>query len=397
MGLMLLSLHPRLSAVPSTPVYSTDFEHVTKKDANRLNMGIDNWFEFGGDGGASIWMEGLDRNTSGITCHSGNRCLGMELTDITKSRRNQFGIYNLQNLGITDQYFVSEWLYLPGDWRLHLPMGRWNWYELSNPDGAAGPTFGPYTSIHIIQRDPTVDVFELNFDQVDTTGTQTTLKVIPNYALPRGQWVNLQYYVFRHPTNGIVRVWIDGTLLWDGENIATKNPSIADWLTIPAKIYYETSDTFSPYRIWVDDLEISNGEVSTVTSVSLSARLDGFSSPPTVLISGSIYPAPGGPVNVTLEFSNNQGGTYQEIAHVTSAADGTFSYSWKAPGNDVFMIRAEAQGVESSAVSVGVNSVPGFPLESLLLGCVLGLLFAIMRRRQRSSRSGPYSPVDCHN
>ena len=81
-------------------------------------------------------------------------------------------------------------------------------------------------------------------------------------------------------------------------------------------------------------------------------------------------------MNVTLEFSNNQGGTYQEIAHVTSAADGTFSYSWKAPGNDVFMIRADAQGVKSPAVSVGISSVPGFPLESLLVGSALGLLFA---------------------
>lgn len=36
----------------TTRVYSTDFENVTKKDANRFNMGIDNWFEFQGDGGA---------------------------------------------------------------------------------------------------------------------------------------------------------------------------------------------------------------------------------------------------------------------------------------------------------------------------------------------------------
>ena len=104
------------------------------------------------------------------------------------------------------------------------------------------------------------------------------------------------------------------------------------------------------------------------------------------MISGSIYPAPGAPVNVTLEFSNNQGGTYQEMAYVRSEADGTFGYSWKAPGNDVFMIRADAQGVKSSAVSIRMGGIPGFLLESLLVGSALGLLFVIMRRRQRASR-----------
>ena len=59
-------------------------------------MGIDNWFEFQGDGGATMWMEGLDRKTPNINCHSGTRCVGMELTDITKSRRNEFDIITLE-------------------------------------------------------------------------------------------------------------------------------------------------------------------------------------------------------------------------------------------------------------------------------------------------------------
>jgi len=89
-------------------------------------------------------------------------------------------------------------------------------------------------------------------------------------------------------------------------------------------------------------------------------------------------------VNVTLEYSDTQGASYQQIAQITSAADGTFSYSWQLPGGGLFMIRADAQGVKSPAVSIGTSSgVPGFPFESLLLGIALGLWLGILRRKRR--------------
>jgi hypothetical protein len=142
-------------------------------------------------------------------------------------------------------------------------------------------------------------------------------------------------------------------------------------------------DSGSDYRTAYEAIYgyIRSSRSITSRQVSLSARVDTSSSPPTVEISGSVYPAPGGPLNVTLEFSNDQGGTYQEMTRITSAADGTFTYSWKAPGFGVFMIRADVQGVKSSAVSIGIGSgVPGFPLESLAVGCVLGLLLVKHRR-----------------
>ena len=382
---LMVMLLPSLAPAPTTLVYRTDFEGVTKRDANRLNMGIDNWFEFQGDGGAAMWMEGLDRNTPGITCHSGSRCVGMELTDITKSRRNEFDIEGLQSL-VGDELFVSVWLYYPAEWQLHLPpdlpQHPTNWWTLVDPFFADSPAYLPYGEVHVMQKDSTLQVFDLDFDIRNINSDLVTLKEVPHYPLPLGRWFNVQYYVSHHETNGTMRVWIDGVLLFNGMNISTKNSSIADWFTTPAKIYYDTRDTFSPYQIWVDDLEIYNREAITITSVSLNARLDASSSSPTILISGSIYPAPGDPVNVILEFSNNQGETYQEMARVTSAPDGTFSYSWKVPGNGAFMIRADAQGVKSSAVSIGGSGVPGFPVESLIVGCAVGLLFAIMRRRK---------------
>jgi hypothetical protein len=126
---------------------------------------------------------------------------------------------------------------------------------------------------------------------------------------------------------------------------------------------------------------LSSGTLGPNTSIMLSARLDTSTDPPTAVISGSIHPTPMAPVNVTLEYSQNQGANYQELARIVSFADGTFSYSWRLTGGGMFIIRADAQGVKSSPVSIGASSgVPGFPAESLLVGSALGLLFLIFRR-----------------
>jgi len=153
---------------------------------------------------------------------------------------------------------------LPTDWQLHLPSGYTggrNWYEIADPFFTVGPTYRPYSPLTVYQKDSTVQVFSLAFEYRDTSNVIRTLKEIPNYPLPRGRWFNLQYYVYRHETNGIIKVWIDGALLWEGTNISTRNSSIVEWKTVPAKIYYDTNDGFSPYRIWVDDLQMYEGQV----------------------------------------------------------------------------------------------------------------------------------------
>jgi hypothetical protein len=133
----------------------------------------------------------------------------------------------------------------------------------------------------------------------------------------------------------------------------------------------------------------SSGTLGPNTSVSLDARLDASTAPPTAVISGSIHPTPTAPVNVTLEYSQNQGANYQEIVRIRSAPNGTFSYSWKLPGGGVFQIRGDAQGIKSAPVSVGVSSrVPGFPLESLLMGGVLGFLIGVLARKRRALAPG---------
>jgi hypothetical protein len=161
------------------------------------------------------------------------------------------------------------------------------------------------------------------------------------------------------------------------------------WVYNPQTQQYESPPVGASSYLLTSDQTIqwylSGGTTGPSTYVSLNAQLDTSTDPPTAVISGSIHPTPMAPVNITLEYSQNQGTDYREIARITSEPDGTFSYSWRLPGGGVFQIRADAQGVKSFPVSIGAGGgVPGFAVESLLIGSTVGLFFLISRRKKRS-------------
>lgn len=183
-----------------------------------------------------------------------------------------------------------------------------------------------------------------------------------------------------------------------GINGVSQNPAAnlywTFWVYSPQTLQYEWAQVGAgSYELTFDQTvqwyyqnagSLTNPALQPYTSVSINVHIESPTDSPTAVISGSIHPVPSGPVNVTLEYSNNQGASYEEIARIASAADGTFSYSWKLPSGAMFTIRADAQGVKSPQVSIGTSGgVPGFPFESLLAGSALGLSLAILRRRRR--------------
>lgn len=282
------------SASPTTSICNVDFENSTKIDNVQLDLSpcpIGNSFSLD-PGGARMWIE------TGLS-HSGSKSVGMEVSDQAKSRRNEFNFFDMQNV-VGDKLSVSEWLYLPADFGAQPSGVGWNWFELV-VFFSEEPANAPYMTLTLYQFDTGKQAFDLAINEWDVNNVKHVHAYYKNYPLPLGRWFNVQFYLFRHPTNGILMVWLDGHVLCDESGLTTK---VAEsYFTSVAKIYTVEGDK-SPRRIWVDDLQIYKGEVPPVTTI---------------------------------------------------------------------------------------GGVSGFPMESLLGGSALGLLFVIVRSRQRTSKRIPPS------
>lgn len=236
-------------------VYSTDFETVTKKNEVTLDMGIENLFVFS-DSTATMFMDDGSMRPNSPTPHSGNRMVGLE---ITGGHRNEFNLMNMQNL-VQKELFISVWLYLPSDF--HMQMSKTNWFEIANPVITA-ETFSPYFALHINQKTEHPD-FGLQLYYRDVNRDPYVLRDIPRIDLQRGRWFNLQYYIYHDSTEGVIKIWFDDPMMQNQpiinvDGIAMSNPDSSAWYTTIAKIYHDPDDTHSPYRLWVDDLEVWNG------------------------------------------------------------------------------------------------------------------------------------------
>ena len=249
-------------------VYSTDFENVVKVTDTNLNMSIPNYFDFTGDN-ASMWVEGLDRHTPGMTSHSGNRSIGIE---VINGYRAEFNLLDLQNI-VGKDYSVSVWLYLPKDWALHLADdNNPDWYAICDTfmaSAQATPTpFYPYNEVYISQANigENPPDFNLESDIRDNTGSGLSITPLGgnvtnlnHFPLPLGQWFNLKYYVERSVLNGVVKIWVNDVLIANQNGVKTESANNKDFFTTIGKIYHDSNDTYEGYKIWVDDLQIYNG------------------------------------------------------------------------------------------------------------------------------------------
>lgn len=175
--------------------------------------------------------------------HSGTKSLYLELSDVTKNRRNQLNIYSGELFG--DAVYVSVWLFLPADWALY---GSSKWYELANPCYGNDMT----TRLHIYQREDGTFFWRL-FNSPPGYDPQDIDVYNYDVELPRGRWFKLSYYVKRGIEDGRCIVWIDDKLLFDlSGNTGSPDQMYA---TVVAKIYHTQSD-YTTHQLWVDDLEL---------------------------------------------------------------------------------------------------------------------------------------------
>lgn len=70
-------------------------------------------------------------------------------------------------------------------------------------------------------------------------------------AVPLNRWFQLDTFVLRDPSHGEIKVWLDGELIFDLQNVRTKNDTDR-WFTKLADVDTEPA----PFELWVDNVEI---------------------------------------------------------------------------------------------------------------------------------------------
>jgi hypothetical protein len=221
--------------------YSTDFENIVITGGGwSTNMAITNSFEKTSN--ADAWMEGLDRTTPGVTPHGGARCFGAE----ANGANVRFELdMDPSSVGVGDTFFLRQWMFLPSDWYVSSS----DWYGMFQVADINPPNYWPYYQF-LIQDSTHNGIVKVILDSRNVGGTETYYQTVSNYALPRGQWFKFEWYEVRDPTNGVIKCWINGQLLFNMSGLNTK---------YTAAYHIETNKIYSAggnYKQWIDDLEI---------------------------------------------------------------------------------------------------------------------------------------------
>lgn len=234
-------------------VASTSFEDVRKINDHEMNWDIRHWVEFAamhrqdggsgnGEGGARFWI-------AGNRAHSGNKSIGLEVSDIEQSRRAELLIYPEDLVG--KEYFVSYYLFIPNNFGLFEPNIDWDWMEIAAP--FAGGL--PYAAFFITNPDNAQKNFDLALSMRGVNNKMSDISKT-RMELPKNRWVKVEYYVKRDVRDGEIRFWFDGELFGEAKGIQTLNPdNTVDFQISLAKVYYERGDKRAK-KIWMDDVEI---------------------------------------------------------------------------------------------------------------------------------------------
>lgn len=255
-----IASYGRITSEPNGLVlkYATDFEDTIKVDDHHLNLPIEHRFNFAGTLADGLWHSGEDGARFWVEtdfAHSGTRSIGMELFDITKARRNEFNIAKANEL-LGEEIMVSVWLFLPSDWMLYAPGSGNRWYEFMNPYAEGGPDWVPKMHFHIYQPIENQPAFSMGVLMRDKDNVKSMPLYVSDFPLPRGRWFNVRFYLLRHHTDGIIKIWFDGKLVGNKTGLVTKDEN--SYTLIVAKIYHDLTDSV-PHKIWVDDLELWSG------------------------------------------------------------------------------------------------------------------------------------------
>ena len=257
------------------PVYSTDFHNVVTINGGwATNMTIQNSFTKTPD--AFGWIEGLEKITTGFTCHSGTRCFGANASSAPLAGVRFELDMQPASVGVRTRFLLDQWVYLPSNWNVTSS----DWYGMFQVSEDANPSWQPYYQFLISDHNHN-GIVSVILDSRDVQGTEHYYATVSNFPLPRGKWFEFEWYEVRNSMNGEVATWINGQQLWDVKGLDTLASASDVWHIETDKIY----NAGGQYKSWVDDLAIYNGILGSSTVTSLSSANSGASSVASVIVS----------------------------------------------------------------------------------------------------------------
>ena len=162
----------------------------------------------------------------------------------------------LRDLGITDEFYIDVRMRLPDGYHLEAPWDNptwWGWHEIMNPVDEWTEDNPDVYKMHLQIRQTEqgyVLALTLKTEQTRTVYYEGEVPFVP----PAG-WFHMKVYVKRHPTDGIVKVWIDGALMFDVPHVRTMDRE--DFYADVAKLY--GGDILPAKQLWVNTVEIYDG------------------------------------------------------------------------------------------------------------------------------------------
>jgi len=96
----------------------------------------------------------------------------------------------------------------------------------------------------------------VDYSRGDVYSEWLVWRVQKRMSLPRGEWFKLEDYIYRHPSDGVYKLWLDDELIFDIKGKPTMKNTMNVVHHRLAKIYINANTQHYPFYHYVDDIEI---------------------------------------------------------------------------------------------------------------------------------------------
>jgi hypothetical protein len=151
-----------------------------------------------------------------------------------------------------DELYYKVWYYIPQKYTL-VGDPAWFFWNIFNWKSKTATQNDAFYAINIYNRPPTGNMY-LRLYNWQTGTFPSRIPGTESLDVPVNQWFYIEaLYRSRGDSTGLVKVWQDGTLLWDVENVQTKySGGVTEW----SVNNYTSGLEPQPAYFFVDNAEI---------------------------------------------------------------------------------------------------------------------------------------------